>query len=143
IILRFEIEQALLSGDLAVADLPGAWDAAFEAMFGLRPPDDARGCLQDIHWSFGGLGYFPTYTLGNLYSALLWDAYLKDDPAADDHIRAGEFQHVLGWMREHVHRAGAIDQGEDLIRRVTGSGLDHAPFMRYLWTKYRTLYSLA
>jgi carboxypeptidase Taq len=127
---------------LEVAELPRAWGDAYERTLGLRPENDVLGVMQDIHWSHGSFGYFPTYTLGNLYSALLWDAYCKDDPAAEEHIRAGEFQHVLGWMREHVHREGAIDQGEDLIRRVTGSGLDHVPFMRYLWSKYRTLYDL-
>jgi carboxypeptidase Taq len=142
ILIRFELELAVMRDQLEVAELPGAWGDAYERTLGLRPENDVLGVMQDIHWSHGSFGYFPTYTLGNLYSALLWDAYRKDDPAAEEHIRAGEFRHVLGWMREHVHRAGAIDQGEDLIRHVTGSGLDHAPFMRYLWAKYRTLYNL-
>jgi carboxypeptidase Taq len=143
ILIRFELELALLRDELEVGDLPGAWNDAYEHTLGMRPENDAVGVMQDIHWSHGSFGYFPTYTLGNLYSALLWDAYRADDPAAEDHIRAGELQHVLAWMREHVHRHGSIEDGEDLIRRVTGSGLDHAPFMRYLRAKYRPLYVLS
>jgi carboxypeptidase Taq len=140
IILRFEIEQAMLSGDLQVADLPGAWDAAFEAMFGLRPPDAARGCLQDIHWSFGGLGYFPTYTLGNLYAAQLMNAARKALPGLDDDFRRGDFARLRGWLNENVHRPGGVYRAEELCRRVTGSGLDHRPLMAYLREKAATHY---
>ena len=91
IALRFELELALLSGDLTTADLPGAWNDRFQALFGLKVPDDARGCLQDIHWAFGGIGYFPTYTLGNLYAAQLMDAAKRDlGESLDDDFRRGE-----------------------------------------------------
>jgi carboxypeptidase Taq len=143
ILIRFELELALMRDELEVVDLPQAWSEAYERTIGVRPPNDVLGVMQDIHWSHGSFGYFPTYTLGNLYSALLWDAYRAGDPQADEHIRRGEFHHLLGWLREHVHRHGAIDLGEDLIRRVTGSGLDHGPFMRYLWDKYTPLYGLS
>jgi carboxypeptidase Taq len=142
ILIRFQLELALMRDELEVGDLPSAWNDAYERTLGLRPPNDVLGVMQDIHWSHGSFGYFPTYTLGNLYSALLWDAYAQADPGAEEHIRRGEFQHLLGWLRENVHRHGAIDLGEDLIRRVTGSGLDHGPFMRYLWAKYAPLYGL-
>jgi carboxypeptidase Taq len=142
ILIRFQLELALMREELEVGELPHAWNDAYERTLGLRPPNDVLGVMQDIHWSHGSFGYFPTYTLGNLYSALLWDAYAQADPGAEEHIRRGEFHHLLGWLRENVHRHGAIDLGEDLIRRVTGSGLDHGPFMRYLWAKYTPLYGL-
>ncbi|HET7427895.1 MAG TPA: carboxypeptidase M32 [Gaiellales bacterium] len=142
ILIRFELELALMRDELEVSELPAAWNEAYERTLGLTPPNDALGVMQDIHWSGGSFGYFPTYTLGNLYSALLWDAYRASDAGAEEHIRRGEFHNLLGWLRENVHRHGAIDLGEDLIRRVTGSGLDHRPFMRYLWTKYAPLYGL-
>jgi carboxypeptidase Taq len=142
ILIRFELELALMREDLEVAELPSAWNDAYERTLGVKPPNDVLGVMQDIHWSSGSFGYFPTYTLGNLYSALLWDAYVATDAGAEQHIRRGEFHHLLGWLREHVHRHGAVDLGEDLIRRVTGSGLDHRPFMRYLWGKYAPLYGL-
>ena len=142
ILIRFELELALMREDLEVAELPAAWNDAYERTLGVRPPNDVLGVMQDIHWSSGSFGYFPTYTLGNLYSALLWDAYRASDAAAEEHIRRGEFHHLLGWLRDNVHRRGAVDLGEDLIRDVTGSGLDHRPFMRYLWAKYAPLYDL-
>jgi len=98
--------------------------------------------MQDIHWSHGALGYFPTYTLGNLYASLLWDSYSTAEPDPYGGIARGEFSPLLSWLRENVHRAGYVELGEDLIRRVTGSGLDHAPFMRYLWGKFGPLYGL-
>jgi carboxypeptidase Taq len=142
ILIRFELELALMRDELEVAELPQAWNDAYQRILGIRPENDALGVMQDIHWSMGSFGYFPTYTLGNIYSALLWEAYAKDEQDAYGRIRRGEFQHLLDWLRTNVHRPGAIDLGEDLIRRVTGSGLDHAPFMRYLWDKYSSLYGL-
>jgi carboxypeptidase Taq len=142
IILRFELEQALLSGALPVADLPGAWNERFKAMLGLVPPDDARGCLQDIHWSFGGLGYFPTYTLGNLYSAQFMRAARSDMPGLCDDFRRGDFARLKSWLNEKVHRPGGIYRAEELCRRVTGHGLDHRPLVGYLREKYAPLYGL-
>ncbi|MDX6523483.1 MAG: carboxypeptidase Taq [Gaiellales bacterium] len=142
ILIRFELELALMRDELEVAELPQAWNDAYQRILGIHPENDALGVMQDIHWSMGSFGYFPTYTLGNIYSALLWEAYAKDEQDAYGRIRRGEFQHLLDWLRTNVHRPGAIDLGEDLIRRVTGSGLDHAPFMRYLWDKYSSLYGL-
>lgn len=143
IVLRFELEQALLSGDLAVADLPGAWNDAFEAMLGLRPDCDAKGCLQDIHWSFGGLGYFPTYTLGNLYAAQFMAAARRDLSGLDDDFRRGEFVRLKRWLNEKVHAHGGRYHADDLCRRVTGSGLDHRPLVAYLRDKAVTHYGVA
>jgi carboxypeptidase Taq len=143
VLIRFQLELALLREQLEAADLPDAWNEAYESALGVRPPNDALGVMQDIHWSHGSLGYFPTYTLGNLYASLLWDSYGTVEPDPYGRIARGEFAPLLGWLRENVHRAGYVELGEDLIRRVTGSGLDHAPFMRYLWQKYGSLYGVA
>jgi carboxypeptidase Taq len=98
--------------------------------------------LQDVHWSSGAFGYFPTYTIGNLYSALLWERILADLPDVYAQIEAGEFAPLLGWLREQIHRPGYLLDGEELIKRVTGSGLAHQPFMAYLWAKYGELYGV-
>jgi carboxypeptidase Taq len=142
ILLRFELEQALLTGDLDAADVPAAWNEKFKQLFDLVPPDDARGCLQDIHWSMGGLGYFPTYTLGNLYAAQLMEQARHDlgDLAAD--FRTGEFGRLKGWLNENVHRPGQRLRPRDLIRRITGQPLSHRPLLAYLRSKYEPLYAI-
>jgi carboxypeptidase Taq len=142
IILRFELEQSLLSGDLAPADVPGAWNEQFQKTIGLTPPDDAHGCLQDIHWSFGGLGYFPTYTLGNLYAAQFMAAARRDLPGLDDDFRRGEFGRLTVWLTENIHRHGQRYRANELCKRVTGQSLDHQPFLGYLREKFQPLYGL-
>ena len=142
IVLRFELELALLTGDLPPADLPAAWNEKFAKMFGLTPPDDRQGCLQDIHWSMGGLGYFPTYTLGNLYAAQLMAAARAQLPAVEDDFARGEFGRLKGWLNEKVHRPGRSYRSDELCRRVTGEGLRHEPLIAYLWEKYGPLYDL-
>lgn len=142
IVLRFELEQALLSGDLATADVPSAWNEKFEKLFGLKVGSDAQGCLQDIHWSFGGLGYFPTYTLGNLYAAQLMEAARRDLPGVEDDFRRGEFCRLKGWLNERVHRPGMKWHAGELCRRITGSALDHKHLVRYMREKYAPLYGL-
>lgn len=142
IILRFEMEQALVQGDLAPADVPGAWSEKFKQSFGLTPPDDARGCLQDIHWSAGGIGYFPTYTLGNLFAAQFMAQAKRDlgDPDAD--FRRGEFGRLKTWLNEKVHRPGRRYPANELCRRITGRTLEHRPLVDYLRDKYAPLYGL-
>jgi len=137
ILLRFELELALLSGDLAVADLPGAWNEKFEKLFGLVPKTDSEGCLQDIHWSFGGFGYFPTYTLGNLYAAQFGEALKRDYGESEiaRSVRVGDFRPVLGWLRDRVHRHGRRYRAERLCERATGAALSPEPFLRYLKEK--------
>jgi carboxypeptidase Taq len=136
IILRFELEQALLTGDLTAADVPAAWDAKFKAMFGLEVPDAARGCLQDIHWSMGGIGYFPTYTLGNLLAAQFMDSARSQLGGLDDDFRRGEFGRLLGWLRENIYRHGQRYRSGELCERVTGRPLSHAAFIDYLRGKF-------
>jgi carboxypeptidase Taq len=142
IILRFELEQALMTGELKPADVPGAWNERFQKLLGLTPPDDAQGCLQDIHWSFGGIGYFPTYTLGNLYSAQFMAAARSELPGLDDDFRRGEFGRLKGWLHESVYCHGQRYRPNDLCRRITGQSLDHRPLIAYLREKYEPLYGI-
>jgi carboxypeptidase Taq len=142
IILRFELELALLSGDLKPADMPGAWNERFTRMFGLTPPDDRQGCLQDIHWSMGGLGYFPTYTLGNLYAAQLMDAAKSQLQGLEGDFARGQFGALKTWLNEKVHKVGRSYRSNELCRRVTGQGLQHGPLIAYLRDKYGRLYQL-
>jgi carboxypeptidase Taq len=142
IILRFELEQALINGDLPAADVPGAWNEKFAQSFGLTPPNDAQGCLQDIHWSGGGIGYFPTYTLGNLYAAQFMEAARRDLGDLDADFRRGEFGRLKGWLNEKVHRPGHRYRPAELCRRVTGRPLDHQPLLAYLRGKYGPLYGI-
>ena len=120
-------------------DLPAAWNDRIRGDLGLQVPDDRRGCLQDIHWSMGAIGYFPTYTLGNLYAAQLWEAARRDLPDLDAAIAGGEFAGLRGWLREHVHRHGRRYSAMDLCRRATGEELSAEPFFRYLEGKLRAV----
>jgi carboxypeptidase Taq len=141
IMLRFELELALLEGTLAVRDLPAAWNERMREYLGIVPPDDARGVLQDVHWSAGLLGYFPTYALGNIISVQLWEAVQRDLPDLESQIRAGAFAPLLAWLREKVHRHGCKFASQELVRRVTGSPIDPQPYLRYLERKFGGLYS--
>ena len=142
IILRFELEEAIIGGDLAVRDVPGAWNDKFKSLLGLDVPDDAAGCLQDVHWSFGGMGYFATYTLGNLYAAQFMEAARREMPGLDDDFRAGRFAAMKGWLNANVHGPGQVYRAGELCRRVTGKALDHAALMRHLREKVAPLYAL-
>jgi carboxypeptidase Taq len=140
IILRFELEQALISGDLAPVDVPGAWNEKFHQLLGLTPPTYRAGCLQDIHWSFGGIGYFPTYTLGNLYAAQFMEQARTDLPDLDEGLRRGDFAALKNWLNDRIHRHGQRWRAADLCRRVTGRDLSPQPLMKYLREKYALIY---
>lgn len=142
VILRFELEVALLEGGLAVADLPAAWNDGMRELLGIEVPDDASGCLQDIHWAFGELGYFPTYAIGNIMSAQLWSALNAQVAGADEALARGDCAPVREWLAEHVHRHGRVLDPPDLLRAATGSELDPAPLLGYLRDKYGALYEL-
>jgi carboxypeptidase Taq len=142
IMLRLEIEIALLEGKLAAKDLPGYWNAKMKEYLGVTPPDDAQGVLQDIHWSGGMMGYFPTYALGNLVSAQLWEKINQDVPDLPEQIRRGEFTSLLAWLREKVHRHGRKFEPQELVQRVSGARINPAPYLRYLQRKYGEIYSL-
>ncbi|MDX6570777.1 MAG: carboxypeptidase Taq [Gaiellales bacterium] len=143
ILIRFELEVALLRGDLAVADLPGAWNDAYRAALGVVVPSDSDGVLQDVHWSGGAFGYFPTYTLGNLYSAQLMEAAARDLGDLDGHFRRGEFLPLLGWMRTHIHSQGSLRAAEETAQAATGKPLEPTNLLAYLRAKYGALYQLA
>ena len=143
ILLRFELEVALIEGSLSVADLPDAWNAKMEEYLGIVPENDALGVLQDIHWADGLFGYFPTYTIGNVLSVQFFDAAVKTHPEIPVQMERGEFSTLLGWLRENVHRHGARYYPDELIREATGRPLDIAPYLSYLKNKFGELYDMS
>ena len=143
ILIRFELELAVLRGKLEVAELPEAWGDAYERMLGVRAPDAADGVLQDTHWSEGAFGYFPTYTLGNLYAAMLWCKLSADLPDVEEQIRAGRLDGILEWLRTNVHRHGYVWECEELMRNASGRELTEQPFLDYLWAKFGPLYGVS
>lgn len=139
IILRLEIERALISGELTAAAVPSLWREKALEYLGLSLTDDRIGPLQDIHWCTGSFGYFPTYTLGNLYAAMFWQAVRRDLPALDQALAAGDFADLLAWLRRRIHRRGNLVTAAALCREVTGSDLDASYFVAYLESKYGEL----
>ena len=139
IMLRFELETGLLDGSLRVADLPALWNERMDAYLGITPPNDADGVLQDVHWSQALIGYFPTYTLGNLMAAEFFDAAQRQFPALWDDIGRGDFSNLLGWLRSNIHMHGRKFSANELLQRATGGELDAGPFMRYLTNKFMKL----
>ena len=142
IMLRLELEIAMLEGTLAVKDLPETWNKRMQDYIGITPPDDKDGCMQDIHWSFGGFGYFPTYALGNLVSLQLWECIQRDIPDLEKQIASGKFAELLGWLRENVHKYGHKFEPQVLIQKITGSKIDPNPYIRYLKRKFGEIYGL-
>jgi carboxypeptidase Taq len=142
IILRFELEQELLSGDLDLGDLPAAWNARMKEYLGVEVTNDAQGVLQDTHWSAGSFGYFPTYALGNVVSLQIWEQVLAAMPDIQDQIGRGEFGPLREWLREQLYRHGRKLQPKELIQRITGTGMDPAPYLRYLNTKVGDVYGI-
>ena len=142
IMIRYEIEKKLISGEIEVDELPEVWDDMYEEFLGIRAPNRTLGVLQDIHWSFGAFGYFPTYTLGNLYSAQLLTAARKELPNHDEQIRNGDFTPLLEWMRKNVHSRGSIVEPSELIKEATGNNPSPDDFVKYLQDKVEYLYEL-
>lgn len=142
IMLRFDLELALMQGDLEASALPDAWNSKMEEYLGITPPNDAKGVLQDVHWSGGMIGYFTTYALGNLIASMMWEKIMEDIPDLDARIEKAEFGALLAWLREKVHRHGAKFKPMDLVQRVTGQSLTAEPYMRYLREKFGGIYEL-
>jgi carboxypeptidase Taq len=143
IFLRFELEQALLEKRLNVADLPEAWNTKMAELLGLTPPNDALGVLQDIHWSGGAMGYFPTYTLGNVLSLQFYQHTLQDIPDLPEQFSRGEFGALLDWFRDKIHRHGRKFTANELVQRVTGADqIDARPYLKYIRQKYSRIYGL-
>jgi len=142
IMLRTEMEMALLEGAIAVDDLPEVWNAKMQEYLGLTPPDDRRGVLQDVHWSFGGFGKFPAYTIGNIMAAQVLEAAHKQMPALAGKLAEGDYQTLLTWLRENIYRHSRAYSTDELLTRVSGQGLNTAPLLDYLDRKYTDLYGL-
>lgn len=142
VLIRFELEQAMLNGDVSTKDLPAAWNEKMQKYLGVTPPDDARGCLQDIHWSGGAIGYFPTYTLGNLYAAQFFEQAREDLGDLDAQFAAGEFAPLLGWLRKHIHSQGKRYSAGQLAQRITGRPLSAEPLLKHLRAKAAEIYGV-
>jgi len=143
VMIRYEIEKLLINGELEVDDLPDAWDDMYEEFLGVRSTTRSEGVLQDIHWSMGAFGYFPTYTLGNLYSAQLLEAAKRDIGDVESQIRNGDFTPLLEWMRTHVHARGSILEPADLMEEATGEQPNPDAFVTYLADKISSLYGVS
>ena len=143
VMLRVEIEIALLTGAISTRDAPAYWNAKIEEYLGIVPDSDANGILQDMHWSIGLFGYFATYTLGNLISVQLWEKYKEDDPQWAGRIQRGEFGTLREWLRQALHQHGRSYQPRDLVMRITGHPVSTAPYLEYLESKYGELYGLS
>lgn len=136
VILRFRLERAMIQGGLDIADLPGAWNEGMQRMLGITPPNDAKGCLQDIHWHDGAFGYFPSYTLGAMAAAQLMKAARAAEPGIDAALAQGDMAPLLAWLRVHVHGKGSLLGFQDLLRAATGKPLDPQDFMNHLRARY-------
>ncbi len=143
ILLRFEIEQAMITGDLAVAEIPSVWNQKMRQYLGLTPPDAAQGVLQDIHWSGGAIGYFPTYTLGNLYAAQFFEEARADLGDLDSQFSRGQFHPLLDWLRKNIHRHGKRFSARQLVKKVTGAELSAEPLLRHLYRKAADVYGIS
>ncbi len=142
VILRFELEQEMLSGELPLEDLPEAWNARMSEYLGIDVPDDAHGVLQDVHWSGGAIGYFPTYALGNVISVQFWDKARAELPDLDSQFERGEFGELAGWLRENLHRHGRKYTSKEMLDRIVGGPMDPGPYLRYLQEKLGEIYGL-
>jgi carboxypeptidase Taq len=139
IILRFELEQELIAGTVAPADLPGVWNERMEEYLGVEVPDDSHGVLQDVHWSRGTIGYFPTYALGNVISVQIWERVLEDVPDLDEHMERADLTPLLDWLRDKLWRHGRKFMPRETLERVVGGGMDPEPYLRYLSAKLGAL----
>lgn len=142
IVIRFELERELLSGALSCGDLPEAWNARYEQYLGIRPPSDAVGVMQDVHWSAALFGYFPTYSLGNIYAAQFLAQAERELGSLDASMRAGAHRPLLDWLREKIHRHGRRYSAAELVQRITGGPLDHRPLISQLREKFGALYGI-
>jgi carboxypeptidase Taq len=142
IMLRMELEIAMMEGSLSAKDMPAAWNDRFESYLGIVPPDDAQGVLQDVHWSFGLMGYFATYALGNLVSVQLWEVIQREMPDIDEQIGRGEFEPLLTWLQKNIYQHGTKFEPQELVKKVTGSPINGDAYIRYLNDKFGAIYNL-
>lgn len=142
ILVRFELEVEILEGKVAIRDLPEAWNAKYQEYLGITPPTDTLGCLQDVHWSRGSVGYFPTYAMGNLIGGRFWAKIVEAVPDWETELAEGRFENILGWMTDHVYNYGSQLEPADLVRQATGGYLEPEPWLDYVEAKYREVYRL-
>ncbi|MBU0963234.1 MAG: carboxypeptidase M32 [Nanoarchaeota archaeon] len=140
IILRFEIELGLIEGSIKIKDLPKIWNKKMKEYFNVVPENDAVGVLQDMHWSEGAFGYFPTYAIGTIYAAQLFNALKKQFPNIEKDIEKGDFTRIINWLKEKIHDKGALYKSDELIKKICGSGLDPEAYIKYLNDKYKEIY---
>jgi carboxypeptidase Taq len=138
--IRYELEKRLIEGSLPVEDIPGWWKENYAAWLGVDVPDDKTGCLQDVHWSHGSFGYFPTYSLGSFYAAQFYQSAVNQEISVDNALQEGHTGPLLAWLRNHIHRFGRRFRSEELCRNATGKGLDIRYFLDYLLKKYVAIY---
>jgi len=136
VILRYEIEKKLVEGEMEVDDIPEEWNAKMKQYLGITPPDHAHGCMQDIHWSDGSFGYFPTYTLGAMTAAQFYTQAKKDFPNIPSEISVGNFTTLISWLKENIHSQGSLYSADELTKKITGEKLNAEIFKNYLKTKY-------
>jgi len=140
VILRFELEKRLIEGSLKVSEIPEAWNQRMQESLGITPENDREGCLQDIHWSMGSFGYFPTYTLGNLYAAHFFEAFEKAFPTWRERVAKGDLLFIKEWLQENIHRHGRLYGSHELVKRIDGKKLSERSYIDYLTTKYGEIY---
>lgn len=141
-LVRFEIECAVLTDELKVKDMPEAWNAKYEEYLGIRPSTDSEGCLQDVHWSMGSIGYFPTYSMGNILSYQIWNALEKDIPNTEELIAKGEFEPILSWLQKKIYSQGRKYTPKQLILNATGEPMNAKYYLDGLGAKYKALYGI-
>ncbi|MFA6976929.1 MAG: carboxypeptidase M32, partial [Mesotoga sp.] len=142
IMIRFELEEALIKGDLRVSDLPKAWNAKMKEYLGIVPDTDSDGVLQDIHWPSGMIGYFPSYMLGNLYAAQMYSKARQEIPGLDKRIEMGDVLSLVDWLRKNIHSMGRRYEPEKLLKAATGKELDPSYFLKYVKEKYSNIYQI-
>jgi carboxypeptidase Taq len=141
--IRYELEKRLMEGSLATADIPAFWNEQYKKLLNVEVPDDKRGCIQDVHWSHGSFGYFPTYSLGSFYGAQFYGTAKTALPGLEEDLSTGKTANLLGWLRKEVHAKGRLYQSEELCQQVSGRGLDVSFFLQYLLHKYTKIYNLS
>ena len=142
VLLRFELELELFEETITVAELPSAWNQKMTEFLGVTPQTDKQGVLQDMHWSGGNFGYFPTYAIGTVYAAQLFRQFLKEHPVLPDEISQGKFNSILNWLSAHVYQYGSLLTADDIIKKTCGEGLNSKVFVTYLQEKYYPLYEI-
>ncbi|MCK5772775.1 MAG: carboxypeptidase M32, partial [Thermoplasmata archaeon] len=142
VMLRFEIETEMMNGKIETDEIPQVWNEKFEKYLGIAPPNDTLGCLQDVHWSFGYIGYFPTYTLGNMYSAQFTESMISQIGELDHMVEGGDLSTLLGWLRKNIHNHGKYYTADELVERITRGPLSENAFISYVKRKYTDIYGI-